>query len=183
VASQVIAAVAPSPPQNVSAVPAAKGQVQVSWAAPVDTGGAPLTRYAVRVDGKKTVEVPPGATSVVVKGLVPGSRTIAVRALNQVATSPDAAAAVAVPAYPSVTGPASARKGTTVKLTLHGLLKGSKTAVTFTPAKSGRVTKAVKVRADGTAIVRVVVKKTLRLVVTSGDVRSAPHRIKALKRR
>jgi hypothetical protein len=149
----------------------------------VDNGGAPLTRYAVRVDGKKITEVAPGSTSVVVKGLVPGARTIAVRALNQVATSVDAPAAVAVPAYPSVTGPVAARKGTTVKLTLHGLLKGAPTAVTFSPAKSGRITKAVKVKADGTATVRVVVKKTLRMVVTNGEVRSAPHKIKVPKKR
>lgn len=182
-ASQVVAAVAPSAPQTVTAVPSAPGQVQVSWVAPVDSGGAPLTRYAVRVDGKKVTEVAPGATSVVVKGLVPGSRTIAVRALNQVATSVDAPAVAAVPAYPTVTGPVAARKGTTVKLTLHGLLKGTPTAVSFTPARSGRVTKAVKVRSDGTAIVRVVVKKTLRLVVTNGETRSAPHRIKVPKKR
>lgn len=177
----VIAAVAPTLPQGVTATPSGPGEVSVTWTPPVDTGGAPLTRYAVRVNGVLRL-VPPGALGLVAKGVVPGSRAVSVRAGNAVATSGYAATTVAVPAYPAVSGPKSARKGSTVTLRVRGLLRGAPSAVTFTPAKAGRVTRPLKVRADGTATIRVVVKRTLRLVVTSSDVSSAPHRVTVRRR-
>lgn len=180
--SLVTAAVPPTPPQGVTAVPTGPGQVTVTWAPPADTGGAPLTRYVVRVNGVPQV-LPPDALDVVVTGVVAGPREVSVRAGNAVARSVTAPTVVEVPAYPRVTGPVSASKRSTVRLTVRGLLPGTSAAVTLTPAKAGRVTRSVRVRADGTATVRVLVKRTLRVVVTSGGTTSAPHRVKAVPRR
>lgn len=177
----VTAAVAPTLPQGVTAVPSGPGQVSLAWTPPLDTGGAPLTRYVVRVDGVRRV-VPPDALGLVVEDLVAGPHEVSVRAGNAVATSDDAGAAVEVLPYPSVTGPKTARKGTTVALTARGLLRGAPKAVTITPAGAGRVLGVTRIRADGTAIVRVVVKRTVQVVVASGDVLSAPHRVRVRRR-
>ena len=95
----VTAAVAPQPPTGVTATPSGRGQVTVTWTPPIDTGGAPLTQYAVRVDGKRVV-VPAGATSAVVSGLLAGPAVATVRAFNAVAASawaPVAAGRAGVP--------------------------------------------------------------------------------------
>lgn len=181
-ASLVTAAVAPTPPQGVTAVPSGPGQVTVTWSPPVDTGGAPLTRYVLRVDGVRRV-VPADALGLVVEDVVPGPRAVSLRASNAVATSESAGGAVEVPAYPSVTGPASARNRATVRLTVQGLLRGAPAAVKLTPAKAGRVIGPLTIRADGTATVRVFLKRTLRVVVTSGVTPSAPYRVKVVRRR
>ncbi|MDQ1664109.1 MAG: hypothetical protein QOH75_140 [Actinomycetota bacterium] len=176
-ATRVVAAVAPTPPQVLSAVPAGRGAVQLTWSPPADTGGAPLTRYVLTVNGRRTV-LPASSTSVVVPGVVAGVRAVSLRAANEVATSPAAAASVDVPAYPSVTGRASARKGTAVTFTLSGLLPGAPATVGLSPAKAGRVkTRPIKGSATGTARVVVVVRRTVRIVATSDGVRSTPRKI------
>ena len=178
----VTAAVAPTLPQAVTAVPSGPGQVSVAWTPPVDTGGTPLTRYVVRVDGERRV-VAPEDLGLVVEDLVAGLHEVSVRAGNAVATSDDAPSVVEVPPYPSVTGPKVARKGTTVALTVRGLLRGAPKAVMLTPAGAGSVVGAVKIRVDGTATVQVRVRRTLTVTVTSGDVVSAPHRVAVRRRR
>ena len=85
----------------------------MTWDPPVDTGGAPLTQFGVRIDGKRVV-VPAGARSAVVSGVRAGPREAKVRAFNQVAVSAWTPLPVAVPAYPSVAGPTRVTKGTTV---------------------------------------------------------------------
>ena len=173
----VVGAVAPQPPVGVVATPTGRGQVTVTWQPPVDTGGAPLTQYAVRVDGKRVV-APAGAASAVVSGVRAGSRVATVRAFNEVAMSAWASAAVAVPAYPSVTGPTRAKKRSTVTLALAGLLPGQPVSVAVTTVKSGKVaTRSLTAGADGRATVKVTVRSTVRVVASSGGVRSAAHRI------
>jgi hypothetical protein len=102
-----------------------------------------------------------------------------VRAFNQAAMSAWAPAAVAVPAYPSVTGPTKVRKGTRATLHLAGLLPGQPTTLRVTTVASGKVdTRRVTPKADGTATVRLLLRKTVRVVALSGGVTSAAHRIK-----
>jgi hypothetical protein len=174
----VTAAVAPQPPTGVTATPSGRGQVTVTWTPPVDTGGAPLTQYAVRI-GDKRVVVPAGATSAVVSGLLAGPTVATVRAFNAVAQSAWAPVAVTVPAYPSVSGPSTARKGSTVRLTLAGLLPHQPATLRVTNVKSGKtVTRTVTPRpATGGAVVSLTVRSTVRVVAVSGGLRSAVHRI------
>ena len=174
----VVAAFPPQPPLNVVATPTGRGQVTVTWQPPADTGGVPLTQYAIRVDDKRVV-VPATAGSAVVGGITPGNRVARVRAFNQAAMSTWAPAAVAVPAYPSVTGPTKVRKGTRATLHLAGLLPGQPTTLRVTTVASGKVaTRQVTPNADGTATVRLLVRKTVRVVAVSDGVTSAVHRIK-----
>ncbi len=175
---RVTAAVAPAAPTNVVATPTGKGRVTVTWDPPTDTGGAPLTKFAVRVDGKR-VTVPAGARSAVVSGVRAGSRVAKVRAFNQVAVSTWTAAPAAVPAYPSVNGPTRVRRGATATLDLAGLLPNQPSTLRVTVLKSGKVTtRAVKPKSDGTATVRLRVWKTVRVVAVSGGVTSARWRIR-----
>ncbi len=175
---RVIAAVAPQPLAGVTASPTGPGEVTVSWQPPADTGGAPLTRYAVRIDGKRVVVAADAATSVVVSGVHAGDEVAKVRAFNAVAMSAWASIGVAVPPYPSVTGPTKVRKGTTVRVKLAGLLPGQVADVAVKTVKSG----AVKLRhrtatKNGTATVRFLVRSTTRVSATSGGITSAVLRI------
>ena len=163
-------------------MPSGPGRVTVSWTPPADTGGAPLTRYVVRVNGVRQV-LPADASRLVVRDVVAGPQSLSVRARNAVATSDSAPGAVEVPAYPTVIGPATARKKSTVALTVSGLVPGAPRTVTLAPAGAGEVAQASRVREDGTATVRVLVKRTLRVVVAGGDIASPPHRIKVPSRR
>jgi hypothetical protein len=175
----VIAAVAPQPPTNVVARPTGHGQVTVTWTPPTDTGGAPLTRFAVQV-GSKRVFVPASAGSAVFgKVLAGGPRPVAVRAWNAVAGSAWGRSAVTVPAYPTIAGPSRARKGSLVRLTLSGLLPHQGASLRITTVSSGKtVTRSVTVSATkGTAVVSLRVRSTVRVVAVTGGVRSAAHRI------
>jgi hypothetical protein len=174
----VTAAVRPSAPLNLVAVPAGKGKVRVTWQPPTDTGGAPLARYVLTVNGVRQV-VAPTAGRADVAGVVAGPRSVTLRAANAVATSAAAVTTVDVPAYPTVTARRVVRKRTTVTLSLRGLLPGARATVAVSPRKAGRLsTTRVKASKRGTATVRLVVKRSLRVVVTSDGVRSAPRRIR-----
>jgi hypothetical protein len=86
---------------------------------------------------------------------------------------------LAVPAYPSVSGPTKAHKGSTVRLTLAGLLPHQPATLRVTTVKSGKtVTRTVTPRpATGAAVVSLTVRSTVRVVVESGGLRSPVHRI------
>jgi hypothetical protein len=173
----VTAAVAPQPVTGVTATPSGRGEVTVTWVPPTDTGGTPLTDFVVEHAGTKTV-VPPTATSFVLTGVVPGDRVVKVRARNAVARTPWATATATVPAYPSISGPSTVRKGSKVTLTLRGLLPGERPVVTVDPAKGATVTRRPVVTSKGTATVTYWVKSRTRFVVVSGGVRSAPKVIR-----
>ena len=175
--ARLTTAVAPQPPVGVTAVPTGPGQVTVTWQPPADTGGIPLTRYLVRVDGKVAV-VPPTGLSTVVSGVLAGPQAVTVRADNALGRSVLAPVTVAVPAYPTVVAPMRVRKGTVVPLQLAGLVPGEAVTVTVTVAPGGAVrTFTAPARADGTAMVRVKLRKTSLVVATSGGVPSAVRRI------
>jgi hypothetical protein len=103
-----------------------------------------------------------------------------VRAFNAVADSAWAPVAVTVPAYPSVSGPTKARKGSTVRLTLAGLLPHQAATLRVTTVKSGKtVTRTVTPKpATGGAVVSLTVRSTVRVFAVSGGLRSAVHRIR-----
>lgn len=178
-ASRVTAAVAPGPPVLVTAVASGRGTVTVRWAPPADTGGTRLTGFVVKVNGVRKA-LPATARSLVVRGVVAGPRAVSVSAANVMATSSLSRTTVDVPAYPTVSSRSTVRKGSAVTLTLSGLRPGTPASVALSPATAGRVrTKHVKVSTAGTARVVIVVNKTLRVVATSGAVRSTPRKITA----
>jgi len=80
---------APAAPPSVSAV-VASNAVQVSWAAPFNTNGPPLSGYLVTTTpATAKTTVPPDAVSMSLNGLKPNvTYTIAVRALNAIGASP-----------------------------------------------------------------------------------------------
>jgi hypothetical protein len=175
---RVVAAFPPAPPTDVVASSSKRGKVTVSWTPPTDTGGVPLTRYVVRLNGVRKV-VPASSTSTTFGGVVPGSRRPSVRAVNEAARSPWASAHVDVPAHPSIDGPTRARKGALVRLVLDGLMPRQKATVLVKTVKNGKtVTRRVAASANGTASLRVRVRSTVRVVAVSAGVRSAPHRIR-----
>jgi hypothetical protein len=177
--AQVIAAVAPAPPPLISASTTKRGTVTVTWDPPASDGGSPLTRYLVRVNGDRHV-VDPSTGSLTVGKVVPGSRPVMVRAANVVAESAWTRTSVDVPAYPTIQGPTKVRKRHAVVLSLRGLMPGERASVGLLPAKAGDVrTRRVVGNHAGTASVTVLVKRTVRVVVTNGGVRSSPHRIRA----
>ncbi|HET8970401.1 MAG TPA: fibronectin type III domain-containing protein, partial [Candidatus Nanopelagicales bacterium] len=165
------------PATGVTAASTGRGKVTVSWVPSTDTGGTYLVKQVVEVGGRK-IDVAPDATSLEVTGVVPGQRAVKVRAVNPVARSPWATTSVAVPAYPSVSAPAKVRKGTTVTITLRGLLPGERPVVTIDPAKGATVTRRPAVSAAGTASLRWTVKSRTRVVAVSGGVRSDPRVIR-----
>ena len=183
--TRMIAAVSPQPPTGVVATPTGKGEVTVTWTPPVDTGGAPLTKFAVRVDGRRVV-VGPDVGSAVVTNVRAGQREAKVRAFNAVARSTWAPIGVAVPAYPSVDGPHRARKGTTVRLHLAGLIPSEPATLRIRTVRTDRVrTVTVDPRHDGTKVVRVPLKvrSRIRVVASSGGVSSPVFRITVLRHR
>jgi len=174
---RVTAAFPPQPATGVTATSTGRGKVTVSWVPSTDTGGTYLVKQVVEVAGRK-IDVAPDATSLEVTGVVPGQRAVKVRAVNPVARSPWATTSVTVPAYPSVSAPAEVRKGTTVTVTLRGLLPGERPVVTIDPAKGATVTRRPEVSAAGTATLRWTVRSRTKVVVVSGGVRSDPRVIR-----
>lgn len=94
----------PDPPQGTSAAPADAGAT-VSWDAPVDDGGSPITAYAVAATpGPATCRAATGTTSCAVTGLTNGTAyTFTVTAANALGTS--SASGPTDPVTPSAPSP------------------------------------------------------------------------------
>ncbi len=180
---RVTAATPPQPPADVVATPTGSGQVSLSWQPPADTGGAPLTRFVVRIDGTRVV-LPPDATSTVVDGVRAGARRARVRAFNAVAMSGWAPMDVAVPPYPTLEAPSKVRKNTRVKVRMAGLLPRQRADVAVKNVRTGKVrVRHVTASRNGKASIRLRVRSTTRLSVTSGGLTSPVIRIGVPKRR
>ncbi|WP_308800030.1 DUF2341 domain-containing protein [Agromyces silvae] len=78
---QITAAEAPSAPLDVVAT-GAGGTVTVSWSAPEDDGGAPVTQYEVRLSDGTIVTVDAGVRTAAFTGLAPGIYSATVFARN-----------------------------------------------------------------------------------------------------
>ena len=99
----------PTAPSVTSIVPG-PGEVTVTWAAPLDDGGAAITSYTVSAPGAATVTVDGSARSVTVTGLANGaSYYFQVIATNAAGDSPAPPAAVAVTPIAFEALPAPAR--------------------------------------------------------------------------
>ncbi|HZQ28670.1 MAG TPA: fibronectin type III domain-containing protein, partial [Acidimicrobiales bacterium] len=88
---------APAAPTGVTAAPA-NASASVSWTAPADTGGLPITGYTVTANpGGTTVPVNGSTTSATVSGLTNGtSYTFTVKATNALGDSPASSPSAAV---------------------------------------------------------------------------------------
>lgn len=141
-ATQTTATIATTPgtPTGLSATPG-HGQVDLSWAAPSDNGGAAVTSYTVQYrtpsgSGSFTPLSPVSGTSTTVSGLTNGqSYDFQVAATNSVGTGSFTASATATPTYPAptfsnISSPGGrAAGGETVTVTGDNFLSGA--AVTF----------------------------------------------------
>lgn len=136
-------ATAPGVPTGVT-VSAGDGSATISWTAPVDTGGIPLTGYTV-------TGIPGGSctttgTSCTITGLVNGTGyTFLVRATNALTSSADSGPSA--PVVPSSTSPSAgggatptAGAGTVVaKLATSWAVKRARVTATITPARGATV--------------------------------------------
>jgi photosystem II stability/assembly factor-like uncharacterized protein len=125
---------APSPPQNVTAT-AGRGSAIVSWSAPADDGGVPITGYQVMVSpGGTVLNATATPTAMSVNGLTPGSSyTFTVTATNSA----------------GLTGPPSSATMPVTVLPL-GVMSVSPTTIDFGPVAVGQTSppQTVQVFAD-----------------------------------
>ncbi|MFC6286401.1 peroxidase family protein [Nocardioides sp. GCM10027113] len=146
----------PGPVTNVVAV-AGNGQATVSFTAPTDDGGSPITGFEVDVlEGGTVVRtvtgIAPTATSVVITGLTNGTPvTFRVVALNEVGSSPDSAESAPV----TPTAPATLPGAPTIGTATAG---NQSATVTWTaPADGGSALTEYRVQVRrGTNVVRTV---------------------------
>lgn len=101
----VATVVPPTPPRNLAATPAS-GQLTVTWSAPYDTGGAPITGYHIAIEPADVaaVTLPASARLRVIEGLINGTNyTVTLVALNSSLAS-DPAEVLGVPSGAWVIG-------------------------------------------------------------------------------
>lgn len=73
---------------TVAAPVVAKGQVTLSWTAPTNSGGVPLTGYSITAAGAAPETPTAAATSIVITGLTNGGKyDFSIRALNSIGSS------------------------------------------------------------------------------------------------
>ena len=165
----------PSSPTLLAATlrPAA-GEADVTWAAPLDDGGSPVTGYDVFVDDVLLGQTGPGGTGLTLSGLQRGrTYDLAVRAVNAVGESPFA--------HLSVTDPATTPSATRIGRAVSGARGGRITATaTWRPptstggaAVNGYLVMAYQVNASGKVI------RTVRSTVLAAGARSYSMRLPA----
>jgi FG-GAP-like repeat len=92
----------PSPPDGVAAI-AGVGSATITWQAPADNAGYPVSAYRITSSGGATLDVGPITTSVVMAGLSPVAHTFTVTATNSVGMGPASAASTTVTPLPGGT--------------------------------------------------------------------------------
>ena len=147
------------------------------WQPPADTGGAPLTRFAVRIDGKRVVAGRRRAARSSRRAGRAGGRQV--RAFNVVRGRRWAAVAVAVPAYPSIDGPTGSRRAPGSPSDSPACCPASRRPSRSRIVKSGKLTtRTIDPRNDGTATLRLRVQPDgAGSRPPAGGIRSAVHRI------
>jgi uncharacterized repeat protein (TIGR01451 family) len=81
-------AIPPTPPQNVSAIPALSGQVALAWNAPASNGGSPITSYSISYDNGGTAVTAGNATGILISNLINGTLySFTVSAVNSAGAS------------------------------------------------------------------------------------------------
>jgi titin len=104
----------------------------LSWVAPADDGGSPITGYRVVIGSFSTV-VGAGSTSITISGFAPGvSYVVSLAAINDIGTGPAATTTVRVPVAPTAPTAlsASADPGGSVTATWHAPSDDGGSAIT-----------------------------------------------------
>ncbi len=123
------AAQPPSVPQSVSVSGTDFGEATVTWAAPADSGGSPITGYVISVDGQSTVSAQSWDDSAVITDLADSpSHTFAVSAVNAMGSSIPVTVTAVMPTVSATATPTKVRPGGTVvisgKVTASGAARG-----------------------------------------------------------
>ena len=124
---------APSAPRNVTATPvAANGSLEVSWTAPLSTGGSAIQTYlATAQPGSRTCLASPPLTTCTITGLTEwDAYSVSVTATNVAGTSPSASA-------PGIVRPGSLHDFFATPRTITGLSNSTGSKTTFATAESG----------------------------------------------
>ncbi len=124
---------APSAPRNVTATPvAANGSLEVSWTAPLSTGGRAIQSYqATAQPGSGTCSASPPSTTCTITGLTDwDAYSVSVTATNDAGTSPSASA-------PGIVRPGSLHDYFATSRTITGLSNSTGTKTSFATAESG----------------------------------------------
>ena len=170
------AAVAPQPPAGVIATPTGRGQVTVTWQPPVDTGGVPLTQYAVRIDDKRVV-VPPAVRPAPSCPASAGHRRSQVRAFNAVGHVGLGAGRGRRAGVPVGDGSDEGAQGLPGDPRRPGCCRGQPPTLRVTTVKSGRPGVTRTATKDGTgSAVRGALHGAGRRGQRRAALRGAPHR-------
>lgn len=137
---------APGLPRLVAAT-VGVGSAVLTWAAPEDDGGTPLTGYVVTASpGGTTMTLPAGATTATITGLAKGTAyTFTVVAFNAVGRGPaSSSSAVTTPREPGTAGAPKAKvKGRSVTLTWAAPDAGGASIVGYRIVRDDKVVRTV----------------------------------------
>ena len=124
---------APSVPQNFTAT-SGNGQVALTWTAPADDGGSPVTGYEVSSDGGSSWVTASSATGHTFTGLVNGTAyTFHVRAVNAIGSGAEATVVATPSALATYMLTVSAGQGGSVSNTGGQYTAGTPISISATP--------------------------------------------------